>query len=65
MGVYYIMIAITISKNVLPSDDFGIPTRNSKDVTRDAEPLGLPKQQFVETRCELMHQDGENACILK
>ena len=46
----------------IPSDDFGIPTRNSKDVTRGAEPLGLPKQQFVENTMRT-HAPRRRECL--
>ena len=45
----------------IPSDDYGIPKCNSNDITRSA----IIGQQDVENRCELMHQNGENDCILK
>ena len=43
----------------IPSDGYGIPTCNSNK----AAFLGFLKQQDVENRCEVMHQNGENACM--
>ena len=39
----------------IPSDDYGIPTCSSNDVTCSSA-LGLPNQQVVENKCELMHK---------
>ena len=100
MGLYYVIIIITISKKRIlidwifhfhrcqmtllrnemepfyrawfsccpsgriPSDDYGIPTCSSNDVTRTAA-LGLPKQQDVENQMRTHAQNGENACLLK
>ena len=52
------------SSRRIPADDYGILPR-AIQITSHVALLGLPKQQVVENRCKLMHQKGENACLLK
>ena len=59
---HFIVLGLAVAlADAFPPMIMGFP--RAIQMTSRASLLGFPKQQVVENRCELTHQNGENAYV--